>query len=85
MKKCKSGKVKYRTEKEANKARMYILSHDPSADMLDLLPYLCPLCGFFHVGHRSKYVLSTRRNLTTGKSETSDSEASQAPTANTSR
>jgi hypothetical protein len=59
MKRCKNGKVKYRTEKEANKARMYILSHDPSAGMLDLLPYVCPQCGFFHVGHRSKYILST--------------------------
>lgn len=63
MKKCKNGKVKYRTEKEANRARMYILSHDPSASMLDLLPYVCPKCGFFHVGHRSKYVLSARRAL----------------------
>jgi hypothetical protein len=63
MKKCKNGKVKYRAEKEANRARMYILSHDPSANMLDLLPYVCPLCGFFHVGHRSKYILSTRRAL----------------------
>lgn len=55
MKKCKNGKVKFRTEKEANRARMYILSHDPSAGMFDLMPYVCPLCGFFHVGHRSKY------------------------------
>jgi hypothetical protein len=60
MKKCINGKVKYRTEKDANKGRMYILSHDPSANMLDLLPYTCPLCGFFHLGHRSKYISSTR-------------------------
>ena len=59
MKRRKNGKVKYRTEKEANRARMYILSHDPSAGMLDLLPYVCPQCGFFHVGHRSKYLLAT--------------------------
>ena len=58
MKKCRNGKVKFRTEKEANKARMYILSHDPSANMLDLMPYVCPLCGYFHVGHRSKYLLA---------------------------
>ena len=65
MEKCKNGKVKYPTEKQANRARMYILSHDPSADMLDLLPYVCPDCGFFHVGHRSKYILSTRRDQAT--------------------
>lgn len=56
MKKCANGKVKYRTEKEAYKARGYILSHDPSANMLDLLPYNCPECGFIHLGHRSKYL-----------------------------
>lgn len=63
MKKCRNGKVKFRTEKEANKARMYILSHDPSANMLDLMPYVCPLCGYFHVGHRSKYLLATSQEI----------------------
>ena len=59
MKRCKYGKDKYRTGKEANKARMYILSHDPSAGMLDFLPYVCPQYGFFYIGHRSKYIFST--------------------------
>jgi hypothetical protein len=56
MKKCVNGKKKYRTEKDAYKAKAYILSHDPSADILDLLPYTCPQCGFIHLGHRSKYL-----------------------------
>ena len=72
MKRCKNGKVKYRTEKEANKARMYILSHDPSAGMLDLMPYVCPECGFFHVGHRSKYVLAISRASASAESATSN-------------
>jgi hypothetical protein len=60
MKKCINGKTKYKTEKDAYKARACIFSNDPSADMLDLmldlLPYTCPLCGFIHLGHRSKYL-----------------------------
>lgn len=79
MKKCKNGKVKYRTEKEANKARMYILSHDPSANMLDLLPYICPLCAFFHVGHRSKYILKTQQSLNAGGPAPPDSERNPNP------
>ena len=79
MKKCKNGKTKYRTEKEANKARMYILSHDPSANMLDLFPYICPVCGFFHVGHRSKYLLSIERIQTTKEATVSDNDAQAIP------
>ena len=72
MKRCKNGKVKFRTEKEANRARMYILSHDPSAGMLDLLPYICPKCGFFHVGHRSKYIHAMARDTTNPEAASSE-------------
>ncbi len=65
MKKCTNGKVKYRTEKDAYKAKAHIISHDPSADMLDLLPYTCPECGFIHLGHHSKYLRSLGPSLTT--------------------
>jgi hypothetical protein len=79
MKRCRNGKVKYRTEKEANKGRMYILSHDPSANMFDLMPYVCPLCGYFHVGHRSKYLLSTARAVLPKDSATSDGTLNSGP------
>lgn len=75
--KCKNGKVKYRTEKDANRARMYILSHDPSAGMFDLMPYMCPECGFFHVGHRSKYLRAlSRAAASAGSVETGDNPPS---------
>ena len=67
MKKCKNGKVKYRTEKDAYKAKGYIISHDPSADMLDLLPYTCPVCGFIHLGHRSKHLENISRSTLTAE------------------
>lgn len=79
MKKCRNGKVKFRTEKEANKARMYILSHDPSANMLDLMPYVCPLCGYFHVGHRSKYVLATSRAMLSENATNPDGTINSGP------
>jgi hypothetical protein len=68
MNKCVNGQKKYRTEKEAYKARASIFSNDPSADMLDLmldlLPYTCPLCGYIHLGHRSKYLAYISRMTT---------------------
>ena len=67
MKKCKNGKVKYRTEKEAYRAKSYIISHDPSADLLELLPYTCPECGFIHLGHRFKYLGSSSYKSATSK------------------
>lgn len=79
MNRCKNGKVKYRTEKEANRARMYILSHDPSAGMLDLMPYVCPECGFFHVGHHSKYLHSLSQNSKSTEATSSDSSHNPLP------
>ena len=48
-------KKRYRTEKEANRGRMNLWGSDPTADLSDLHVYLCPVCNFYHVGHKSKY------------------------------
>lgn len=54
-KKCRRyGKTKYKSEADANKGKMWIWSHDPSADLMDLHTYKCEFCGFWHIGHYSK-------------------------------
>jgi len=50
-----TGKTKYTTEEKANKGKMYIWSHDPSADITDLHVYKCPHCSYWHIGHISYY------------------------------
>ena len=49
------GKKKYGNLKNANRGRMNLWGSDPSADLNDLHVYRCPVCGFYHVGHKSKY------------------------------
>ncbi len=48
-------KKRYKTEKEANRGRTNLWGADPRADLNDLHVYECPKCGYWHVGHRSKY------------------------------
>lgn len=56
MNKCsRTGKSKFKSKKRADNAKMYIWSHDPQADLLDLHSYLCEYCGNWHVGHKSYY------------------------------
>ena len=45
----------FQTDAQADRAKMRIWSHDPSADILDLHSYLCEFCGSWHVGHKSYY------------------------------
>lgn len=48
MSDCPSGKIKIPTRKEARAARRSILA----AGFGDFgRPYLCPHCGWFHLGH----------------------------------
>lgn len=56
IKKCSvTKKTMFTTEDKANRAKMRIWSHDPSADIMDLHSYLCEHCGKWHVGHISYY------------------------------
>lgn len=48
-------KKKYGTLKNAERGRMNLWGSDPKADLSDLHVYKCPVCGYFHVGHKSKY------------------------------
>lgn len=50
-----TGKSKYKSQERADRAKMYIWSHDPSADIGDLHSYICEHCGCWHVGHKSYY------------------------------
>lgn len=53
---CKrTGKLRYKTEHEANKARMVLWGKDPSVDLQDLHSYTCEFCHDLHVGHKSYY------------------------------
>jgi hypothetical protein len=51
-----TGKRKYSTEKEANRARIVLWGKDPSVDLSDLRYYICPACGKYHIGHYSFYL-----------------------------
>lgn len=48
-------KKKYGTLKNAERGRMNLWGADPKADLSDLHVYKCPICDFWHVGHKSKY------------------------------
>lgn len=48
-------KKRYGNKKNAERGRMNLWGCDPKADLNDLHVYICPNCGFWHVGHRSKY------------------------------
>ena len=50
-----TGKKKYGTEKNALRGRMNLWGADPNANLNDLHVYKCGICGFYHVGHKSKY------------------------------
>ena len=55
-KKCPvTRKTMFKKEEWANRAKMRIWSHDPSANIMDLHTYLCPDCGQYHIGHKSYY------------------------------
>lgn len=55
-KKCPvTRKTMFKKEEWANKAKMYIWSHDPQAKLEDLHVYPCDHCHTFHVGHISYY------------------------------
>lgn len=61
--KCKTTKkTMFPTEKEAERARFRIWSHDPKADIFDLHVYSCDSCGKYHVGHRSYYEKSMEKS-----------------------
>lgn len=49
------GKKRYGTLKNAQRGRMNLWGADPKADLSDLHVYKCPVCGHFHIGHKSKY------------------------------
>ena len=55
MKCLVTGKTQYTTEEGANKARIWIWSHDPHADLQDLHIYKCDNCEFLHIGHKSYF------------------------------
>jgi len=59
--KCQD-KKKYGTVRNAERGRMNVWGSDPTADLSDLHVYKCPECGFWHVGHKSKYEKYVRRN-----------------------
>lgn len=54
MARCRR-KKRYGTLKNAERGRMNLWGADPHADLGDLHVYKCPDCGFYHVGHKSKY------------------------------
>lgn len=54
MAQCKN-KKKYGTPKSAARGRMNLWGADPTADLNDLHVYKCPICGFLHIGHKSKF------------------------------
>ena len=61
-KKCPAtGKTMIKTEKEAERIRFRIWSHDSKADIYDMHVYVCPKCRHYHVGHKSKYENKLRR------------------------
>lgn len=63
-KKCsKTGKSKIPTEKEAERARFRIWSHDTSADIYDLHVYKCDHCSTWHVGHKSYYAKELAKQM----------------------
>lgn len=49
-------KKRYGNEKNAKRGRMNLWGADPKANLEDLHVYKCPECGFYHVGHKSKYL-----------------------------
>jgi len=55
-------KKKYGTLKNAERGRMNLWGSDPKADLSDLHVYQCPICKFYHVGHKSKYEKYVRKN-----------------------
>lgn len=54
MAQCQN-KKKYGTLKNAERGRMNLWGADPRVELSDLHVYSCPICGYFHVGHKSKY------------------------------
>lgn len=60
--KCqKTRKASYSLQKQARRAMMRIISHDPNANMFDLHTYQCESCGGWHIGHKSYYERSLHR------------------------
>ena len=60
--KCKAtGKSKIKTEKQAERIMFRIWSHDPNSDIYDMHPYVCEHCGFWHIGHLSKYLKKVKK------------------------
>jgi len=51
-------KTMFKTEEMANRIKMRIWSHDPSADITDLHVYTCKYCEKFHIGHLSYYKMA---------------------------
>lgn len=49
-------KTKYLTEQDADKGITFIWGSDPTADLKDLHSFRCEHCGFWHIGHRSKFI-----------------------------
>jgi len=63
-KECKAtGKLKYPTEKDANRARMIMWHKDPHVVLDDLHSYKCEFCGQFHIGHKSYYEKIKQREV----------------------
>lgn len=52
-----SGKKRFGTIRSATvgKRRIFAYSSISIEEMNDLQPYRCPICGFYHLGHKSKY------------------------------
>lgn len=65
-KKCpQTRKTMYPNENLANRGKMYIYSHDPSADIMDMHVYLCPHASLnnshWHIGHKSYFQKSQEK------------------------